>query len=72
MMNMMDTIKRHDEVDVFNSVKRIRKTRPEFIPNMVSLICYRLCLYDVTDGSAIDPFADLYMNNDNGIETIDI
>ena len=37
MMNMLDALTERNEVDVFNSVKRVRQARPEFIPTLVRL-----------------------------------
>ena len=36
MMNMLDAMSEEEEVDVFNAVKRIRQSRPQFIPTIVN------------------------------------
>jgi len=40
MLNMMDELNAQQHVDVFNSVKRVRSSRPEFVPTLVrQLLC---------------------------------
>jgi len=49
MLNMMDQLTADKEVDVYDSVKRVRHARPEFVNNIVRLFSadsfvFSLCL----------------------------
>lgn len=59
----MEQVVQHNEVDIFNAVRTVRRHRPHLVENMVSLLIHKIfCIFNKCHHHYFFPFIRLNIN----------